>query len=273
MNNRHANIKFTMELEKERKLPFLDLLVERENDKLLSSVYRKPTFSGLGISFFSYCSHKFKINAIRTLLYRAYHLSSTYDYFHREIDFLQNFFKTNGFSNNLFHKYVKRFLNDKFQPAVLVPTVSKEKMYISMPYLGDLSQKMISALTTALSNYYPQIDFKFVSRNDFRIGSFFRVKDQLPTAIVSSLVYKFICPNCQIGYFGSSFRNFKTRMDDHIGQSSRTGRPLSQPSQSVVREHAEKCKFRLHYSHFAIVDVCKNISSLRILESLYIKKV
>ena len=130
MNNRHANIKFTMELEKVRKLPFLDLLVERENDKLLSSVYRKPTFSGLGISFFSYCSHKFKINAIRTLLYRAYHLSSTYDYFHRVRDFLQNFFKTNGFSNNLFHKYVKRFLNDKFQPAVLVPTVSKEKIHI-----------------------------------------------------------------------------------------------------------------------------------------------
>ena len=141
-----------------------------------------------------------------------------------------------------------------------------------MPYLGDLSQHIISALTTTLSNYYPQIDFKFVSRNDFRIGSFFKIKDQLPTAIVSSLVYKFSCPNCQIGYFGSSFRNFKIRMDDHIGQSCRTGRPLSQPPQSVVREHADICKFKLDYSHFTIVDVCRNVSSLRILESLYIRK-
>ena len=61
-------------------------------------------------------------------------------------------------------------------------------------------------------------------------------------------------------------------MDEHIGQSSRTGRPLSQPPHSVVRDHSETCKFKLGYDHFSIVDSCKNADSLRILESLYIKK-
>ena len=273
LNSRHANMKFTIELEKDKKLPFLDMLAERGNDRLYSSIYRKPTFSGLGISFFSYCSHKFKINAIKTLLYRAYHLSSTYKLFHNEIEFLKKFFKSNGFNSNLFNSQVRKFINNKFQPPVRIPTANKEKMYISLPHLGDLSEKMISALTASLSNFYPQIDFRFVNSNNFRIGSFFKVKDQLPKALVSSLVYKFTCPNCRIGYIGSSFRNFKTRMDEHIGQSSRTGRPLSQPPQSVVREHSETCKFKLGCDHFSIVDSCKNIDSLRILESLYIKKV
>ena len=87
LNDRHQNIRFTMELENENKLAFLDLLIEKGNNKFESSVFRKKTFSGLGISFFSYCSHKFKINAIKTLLHRAFHLCSTYQYLDNEFQF------------------------------------------------------------------------------------------------------------------------------------------------------------------------------------------
>ena len=59
-------------------------------------------------------------------------------------------------------------------------------------------------------------------------------------------------------------------MDEHIGQSSRTGFPLSKPPQSVVREHAENCNFHLSYNNFTIVDYCRNFNELRISESLYI---
>ena len=41
----HRNIKFTMETEKNCKLPFLDVLVCNKPN-LITSVYRKPTYSG-----------------------------------------------------------------------------------------------------------------------------------------------------------------------------------------------------------------------------------
>ena len=34
---------------------FLDTAVHRKDNKFVTSVYRKPTFTGLGMSYFSYC--------------------------------------------------------------------------------------------------------------------------------------------------------------------------------------------------------------------------
>ena len=76
LNNRHINMNFTIDTEKDSKLTFVDIMTTKENDKFVHSIYRKPTFSGLGVSFSGYCHSSFKINAIKALLHRAFHLSS-----------------------------------------------------------------------------------------------------------------------------------------------------------------------------------------------------
>ena len=38
---------FTYEVEYDEKLPFLDILMTREDKEFTNNVYRKPTFSGL----------------------------------------------------------------------------------------------------------------------------------------------------------------------------------------------------------------------------------
>ncbi|MPC30370.1 hypothetical protein E2C01_023632 [Portunus trituberculatus] len=63
--------------------------------------------------------------------------------------------------------------------------------------------------------------------------------DCLPTELRSSIVYKFSCPSCQAGYSGSTIRVFKIRVDEHKGQSSRTGRRSHNPPHSAVRDHSE----------------------------------
>ena len=52
LNRQHNNINFTMENENDRSLSFLEFSVCRNADGFSTSVFRKPTFSGLGISFF-----------------------------------------------------------------------------------------------------------------------------------------------------------------------------------------------------------------------------
>ena len=52
LNKQHRNIEFTMDVENGGKLAFLDLTIEKCRSKLMFSVFRKPTFSGLGTSFF-----------------------------------------------------------------------------------------------------------------------------------------------------------------------------------------------------------------------------
>ena len=43
LNRQNADIQFTIEIEENGKIPFLDCLVTRDNNKLKTTIYRKPT--------------------------------------------------------------------------------------------------------------------------------------------------------------------------------------------------------------------------------------
>ena len=77
INSRHPNIRFTMEKEAHNKLPFLDVLVNNNDpNSLLTSVYRKKTFTGLLTNYFSFTSYSYKVGLIRTLVDRAYKINN-----------------------------------------------------------------------------------------------------------------------------------------------------------------------------------------------------
>ena len=46
LNSLHPSLKFTNEIETNNSLPFLDVLVTKSDNKFITSVYRKPTFTG-----------------------------------------------------------------------------------------------------------------------------------------------------------------------------------------------------------------------------------
>ena len=51
VNCHHPNIKFTSEIEENNSISFLDFKINRDNDRFLTCVYRKPTFSGVFTNF------------------------------------------------------------------------------------------------------------------------------------------------------------------------------------------------------------------------------
>ena len=55
INSKHQNIKFTMERESDKKISFLDLIVSKNQTenmtKLNLSIFRKKTFTGVGMVF------------------------------------------------------------------------------------------------------------------------------------------------------------------------------------------------------------------------------
>ena len=166
INAAHSNITFTIEKGHDNKLAFLDVLAEYRNSKFHSSIYRKPTFTGLALNFYSYCPIKFKINAIKTLINKAYHLSSSYDLFSAEINYLTTFFSNNGYPVKLFETLTGRFLNSvKCGNEIRIATVPKDTMYVSLPYLGQISHELEIFLLKLLGRNYPQISFKFSFKN------------------------------------------------------------------------------------------------------------
>ena len=67
-NSSHENIKFTSEKETNNKLCFLDIEISRHKNQFITSVYRKPTFSGVFSNFDSFIPREYKFNFVSTLI-------------------------------------------------------------------------------------------------------------------------------------------------------------------------------------------------------------
>ena len=73
INDKHPNITFTMETEVNHKLPFLDVLLDNSNPpSLVTSVFRKSTYTGLLTNFLSFSPFPYKLGLIRTLVDRTF---------------------------------------------------------------------------------------------------------------------------------------------------------------------------------------------------------
>ena len=97
INKKHPNIKFTFEHERNNTFSFLDVKICRKNNKLITSVDRKPTFSGIFTNFKSFIPTVQKFSLVYNLLHRGFNITSPYEKFHNEINVLKQFFQFNGY--------------------------------------------------------------------------------------------------------------------------------------------------------------------------------
>lgn len=272
INSLHPNIKFTIETEQENKLSFLDISISRTGPNFSTSVFRKSTFSGLGLNFYSYSPINFKINSIKTLLSRAFKLCSTWALFHDEVTFLHNFFNNNSYPDHIFNNTIKKFLQSVFEPKPYISLAPKMKLYIPLPYLGTSTSTLEKDLAP-LFKLFPFIDFKFIFNNPYKIGNLFKLKDAIPDHMRANIIYQYTCPRCNRGtYIGSTERRLMVRIAGHKGISHRTLTPLNTKELSAPRDHANKCHSPLKDSHFKIISQASDKISLLVLESLYIKE-
>ena len=181
LNSKHINIKFTKEDEQDNTLPFLDVLVTRKHNSFETSVFRKQTFTGLSSHFLSSEPRRYKINAIRTLLYRYYHVCSTYLKFSEEETFLKSFFTSNGFPSNLYYNQVKQFLGNIYDQGSVTQTAGRKKLYASFPYYGYVSERLRNEILNVIRKYYHQLDVNLIFTKKLSIGLVFKFKENLPT--------------------------------------------------------------------------------------------
>ena len=128
---------FSMETEKENKLSFLDAEVICEQGKFTTTVYQKPTFSGV---YSNFLPSVYKFGVVYTLVYRCFHISSNWTrQFHIELTFLKGIFRKNGYPENFIDKCLKKFLNNVHLVKENVPTVEKKRLLLVLPYLRIIS--------------------------------------------------------------------------------------------------------------------------------------
>ena len=136
LNSKHPNINFTHEFEEDGKLPFLDMIINRNHGYIQTSVYRKPTFTGVYTHFHSFLPSAYKFGLLSTLLFRYFSLCLSFKLFHLEVLEFKRIFQRNGYPLSIINGAIFKFLNKIFVSKVLIHTVPKREYVITLPYLG-----------------------------------------------------------------------------------------------------------------------------------------
>ena len=271
LNSKHPNIQFTSEIESNSQLPFIGVMVTHAGHGFSTTIYHKPTDTGLGINYHSFTDSTTKSNSILTLVHRCFAICSSWFLFHEQIKLLHVYYQNNRFPSSLFWKTVKKFLNRTLNPPPPSYNVPKDIKYVSLPFFGHQSYVMRNKLAKLFSQYFPQISFRIILSSKSTIGTLFPVKERLPSLLCSNVIYKYTCGDCQSSYVGSTIRCLRERAYEHMGKSFLTGNTLKSQKHTNIRIHSHKNKHSMSIDNFKIIGRAHAYDNIRLLETVYIK--
>ena len=271
LNSKHPNIEFTKECEVNGTLPFLDVLVSKVGERFETSLFRKKTFTGLGMKFDSCVPKSYKLNLISCLVNRAQKICSNTMNFNREIINIRKFFAQNKFPQTLVDTNIRRRVELSNALANPVATAEKCSVFFTLPFISVFSNKKLEReVLDLMQRFYPQLKVILIFKNNFTIGRFFNYKDRIPTPMQSNIVYQYTCGACAATYCGETSRHLSTRIAEHKGVSPRTGLPTANPKSNIYN-HFLETGHPIHKSNFNVL-FTSNSSKLKIAESIIIKQ-
>ena len=87
LNNRHPNIKFTIEKQINHSIAFLDVFISGVNNQnLILQTYHRVTYTGLFLNFKSFTSFSHKISLVKFWIDRSFKICNNWNSFHNDIE-------------------------------------------------------------------------------------------------------------------------------------------------------------------------------------------
>lgn len=263
-NNYHQRLKFTYELEVNSSISFLNTMVIKKDNKLITNWFRKPTWSGRYINYYSNHPLKYKINTIYNLIDHAILLSD--DIFQQEnIKFVHNVLRNNCFPERIINKHIQKrihFLNnrDLHRNTDMVHSFSSDVPFIPLPFVENVSP----ALCRIFKSYGLNVVYKTTKKLNHLIK---RGKDILPDTEKTNVVYKLDCKNCSAVYIGQTKRHLRTRINEHSKNIN-----LHRSMQSVISKHRLELEHDFDWAKPNILHSETFLRKREIAEMFYIKK-
>ena len=261
LNSKHSDIQFTMETQNNDSLPFLDVLITSSENKFITSVYRKKTFTGLFLCFTSFTPYKYKLGLIKTLIDRAFKICHNWTIFHDEIIKIKQLLIKNNFPLKIIDKIVKKYIDKTHDQTTKEPSNENDISYFKLPYIGRFSKFTQQKINRLCKNFCKKSNIQIVF-SQCKLSNFFSSKDAVSNALKSSVVYHYTCANCQIGYVGETYRHLHERVKEHFKQKA-----------SHIFKHLEEnpiCKEKCDDSCFRVIDSDNSVFRLKIKEALHI---
>ena len=199
INQIHTLIKFKMEVEKDGKSPFLDILVARKGSKLITTVYRKKTHTNRYLNFRSHHHPRVKTGIISCLRVRAHNICDNTT-LTSEKKHLQHVFESNGYPSRTVTKVLQQ------SQARQQPTLDDVKT-LYLPYVKGLSEQIEKAVR--------DLDIRMVFKSASTLRKqLVHVKTKPNPDKVKGVIYSIPC-DCGKVYIGETGRTLKDRLGEH----------------------------------------------------------
>ena len=149
INSLHHKITFTVEIEENNQLPFLDILIRRKHTSLETTVYRKPTNTNQYLNFRSHHHPRIKLGIVQCLTKRASSICSKH-HLQQELDLLKEIFTANGFPEKKVEESIRKNMTSGHHKEMEEKNgmektgmdEEEKQPLLVLPYLQGLSEKI-----------------------------------------------------------------------------------------------------------------------------------
>ena len=144
LNNIHPKISFTLEVESNQKINFLDLTITKTFEKLEFSIYRKPTQTDHLIPYHSNHPQQHKMASFHCYINRLLNIPLSTENYKKEINILKQLAYNSGYDPNLIHTLIKKTKIKKLKKQIYPKPEINTQKYISIPFVHHSLNKNLT---------------------------------------------------------------------------------------------------------------------------------
>lgn len=263
-NNFHNKLQFTVEVEREGGLAYLDTYILRTNNKLETLWYKKAIASDRMLNYMSKHPLNQKISTAIGYIKRVQNLTTTDNYNIKNTIFCR--LRMNGFPSSLINS-LWNIHSTPHHTNTQIPNStpgSINTIYRTITYIPKLSDLIRQIIETEISDV--KIAFKS-SNNISKMLS--NTKQNIDPWMESGVVYSIPC-ECGKRYIGKTIQRLKDRVSQHK-RSTRHHAMLNQEHDvTALVTHTKQHGHQFMFDQTEIIDKCPQNKKLEILESLHI---
>ncbi|CAM4847719.1 unnamed protein product [Rotaria magnacalcarata] len=169
-----------------------------------TTIYRKPTLTGLITNWNSYVPIEYKKSRITSMIDRALRISSTYQLLSIEFNEIRKIAKLNDYPTSM----VDTLIGIKFSKIT-------NYIYVEIPYVTTTTSELKKRTQHLASKLRTDLNIKFFSKPPPNTNTYFQSKDPITKHMLSDVVYSVKCKDCGQLYIGKTERQCIRRLQEH----------------------------------------------------------
>ena len=184
---------------------------KKSDSKFITSVYRKPTFTGQYIQWDSFGPSKRKKNLVSTLVHKVLLYICSKSLLQQELQNIRVILCDNGYPESI----IDRGISNQLAQFQSLPKFGPNKcpVYLKLPWIDNISLKFEHKIKSSVKHCFRAVEPQvlFSTRKIFPSIH----KDAVPSIQQSMVIYEYVC-HCDCRYVGRTSLCLEERINQHV---------------------------------------------------------